>query len=135
MAQNIDQLKADVAVLEQGNVPGSTNFMKQFELAQKLMQLGENDRAYEVLDGVLTNANATIPMVMSVADAYSRLNQLERLEKALEVLTRLAPDSPEAWYDLAALHATMEQNAPAVDCLKKALELNSSRLAKDSKAQ
>jgi len=96
--------------------------------------LGENERAYEVLDGVLANAKATIPMVMSVADAYSKLGQPARLQKALEALTRLAPDSPEAWYDLAASHVMMEQNGPALECLKKALELNASRLAKDSKA-
>jgi tetratricopeptide (TPR) repeat protein len=134
MGQNTEQMKADVARLEKDNPPGSTNFMQQFQLAQKLIQLGENDRAYEVLDGVLSNPDATVPMVMSVADAYNHLGQPARLQKALEALTRLAPGSPEAWYDLAASHATMGQNAPAIDVLKKALELNASRLSKDSNA-
>ncbi len=132
--QNSSQLKEDVAKLEEDIKPGSTNFMQQFELAQKLIQLGQNDRAYEVLDGVLANPHVTIPMVMSVADAYNRLGQSARLQKALEALTRLAPDSPEAWYDLSASHATLGQSAQALDCLKKALELNNNRLAKDSKA-
>jgi tetratricopeptide (TPR) repeat protein len=132
---NTEQVKADVAKLETDNPPGSTNFMQQFQLAQKLIQLGENDRAYEVLDGILANPHATIPMVMSVAGAYNKLGQPARLQKALEALTRLAPDSPEAWYDLAASHAMMEQNTQAMECLKKALKLNASRLAKDANGQ
>jgi tetratricopeptide (TPR) repeat protein len=73
--------------------------------------------------------------VMSVADAYSRLNQPAKLQKALEALTRLVPDSPEAWYDLSASHAMMGQNTQAIDTLRKALELNASRLTKDLSAK
>ena len=134
MGQNSSQLKEEVVKLEEDIKPGSTNFLKQFELAQKLIQLGQNDRAYEVLDGVLANPQVTLPVVMSVADAYNRLGQPARLQNALEAMTRLAPDSPEAWYDLSASHATLGQSAQALDCLKKALELNAKRLANDSKA-
>jgi len=74
-------------------------------------------------------------MVMSVADAYNKLGQPEKLQGALEALTRMAPDSPEAWYDLAASHAMLGQNPAAIDCLKKALQFNSERLAKNPKSQ
>ncbi len=135
MEQNTEQLNAEVAKLEKDNPPDSKNFMQQFELAQKLMRLGKNDRAYEVLDGILSNPHVTLPMVMSVADAYNRLGQPARLQKALEALTRLVPDSPEAWYDLSASHATLGENTQALDCLKQALKLNANRLAKNPQGQ
>ncbi len=129
------QLEGEVAQLEKQIKPGSTNFMDQFELAQKLIQLGKPDRAYQVLDSVVANPKATVPMIMSVADAYNKLGQPAKLQGALEALTRLVPESPEAWYDLAASHAMLDQNPAAIDTLKKCLLLNSQRLAKDPKAQ
>ncbi len=129
------QLEGEVAQLEKKIQPGSTNFMDQFELAQKLIQLGKPDRAYQVLDGVVANPKATVPMIMSVADAYNKLGQPAKLQGALEALTRMVPESPEAWYDLAASHAMLDQNPAAIESLKKCLQLNSQRLAKDPKAQ
>jgi tetratricopeptide (TPR) repeat protein len=134
MSAGPEQLQAEVAQLEKEVKPGSTDFMKQFDLAQKLIQLGQNDRAYQVLDGVLANPQATIPMVMSVADAYNKLNQPQKLQVALEKLTHLVPESPEAWYDLSASHATMGQNAEALKDLKTALDLNAKRLAQNPKS-
>ncbi len=127
------QIESDITKLEAELKPGSTDFLKQFDLAQKLIQIGENERAYRVLDGVLANPKATLPMVMSVADAYNKLNQPQKLQTALEKLTHLAPDSPEAWYDLAASYATLKQNPEALKTLKTSLELNAKRLKVDPK--
>ena len=52
----------------------------------------------------------------------------------MEKLTKLAPDSPEAWYDLSALHTMRGQTAPALEALKKSLDLNSQRLGTNSSA-
>ena len=128
MAQEVTQLESEVKA-------NPTNFLQQFDLAQKLFQLGQSDRAFQVLDGVLSNPQVTIPMVMSVADAYNRLNQPQKLQAALEKLAQLAPDSPEAWYDLAASHASLDQTAPAIDTLKKTLDVNAKRLAQNPKAE
>lgn len=126
-AQNqIAQLEAEVKA-------NPLNFTNQFELAQAYIQVGQNDRAFALLDGILTNSHSTIPMVMSIADAYNRLGQPAKLQSALERLTELAPDSPEAWYDLAASRASVGQNGPALDALKKVLSLNAKRLAQNPK--
>jgi tetratricopeptide (TPR) repeat protein len=135
MGQSVAQLEAEVTKLEKVTKSGSTNFVEQADLAQKLMQLGQNDRAFKVLDDIVSNPKVPVEMVMSVAEAYSHLGQPARLQNALEVLTRLTPDSPEAWYDLAASHALLGQDAQAIDSLKKSLELNNKRLAKDPKAR
>jgi thioredoxin-like negative regulator of GroEL len=134
LGQTPDQLKAEVAELEKENKPGSTNFMQQIRLAQKLIQIGENERAYEVMDGILANPHATPVMVKTVASAYDQLKQPARLQNALEAWVRLEPESPESWFDLAASHVMLGQNAQTIDCLKKMLELNLKRLAQDPKA-
>jgi tetratricopeptide (TPR) repeat protein len=133
IAQPRAQLEAEVAQMERDVKPNSVNFTQQFELAQKLMQLGQNDKAYQILDNVLANPQVNIQSVMTVADAYNKLGQPQKLQVALEKLTHLVPESPEAWYDLAASHATMGQNADAIKALKTALELNAKRLEKDPK--
>ena len=75
MNQSIEKMQNDVAQLEKDAKANPTNFLQQFDLAQKLFQLNQNERAYQVLDGILKNPDATVPMVMSVADAYNKLNQ------------------------------------------------------------
>src|SRR5262249_8709045 len=94
----------------------------------------QNDRALQVLDGVLNNPQVPANVVLSIAQAYSQLGQPARMQAALEKLVKLQPDSPEAWYDLAASRAFMRQNPLALDALKKALDLNTRRLAQDPKA-
>ena len=133
MAQSLSQLQTEVAKLQEEVKAHPTNFNSQFDLAQKLFQMGQNEQAFQVLDGILTNPAATIPMVMSVADAYNRLNQPQKLQLALSRLTQLAPDSPEAWYDLAASQAQLGQGAEAMQSLQKALDLNAKRLAQNPK--
>jgi regulator of sirC expression with transglutaminase-like and TPR domain len=55
------------------------------------------------------------------------MHDMPRIEKCLERLTRLTPESPEAWYDLAAIRAGIGKNKDAMPDLKHALELNASR--------
>jgi predicted Zn-dependent protease len=124
----------DIARLEKAVDANPSNIMQQFELAQKYVQAGKNESAYKVLDRILAFSDATIPQVMSVADAYNRLGQKEKLVGALAKLTELVPDSPEAWYDLAAAQAELGKATPVIEALKKSLNLNAKRLAKDSKA-
>jgi tetratricopeptide (TPR) repeat protein len=131
---SIGDVQNEIARLENAVNANPTNIVQQFELAQKYVQAGQNENAYKVLDRVLAFSDLTLPQVMTVANAYSQLGQSRRLLPALEKVTRLAPDSPEAWYDLAALRATLEQTGPAVEELKKSLALNSQRLGTNSSA-
>ncbi len=109
-------------------------FAEQFQQAQRLLEEHQNEQAFQVLDGVLTNPQISVPVVMSIAQAFQQLGQPARLESALERLVQLEPDSPEGWYDLSASRAALHQSAPAMDALKKALDLNTRRLAQNPKA-
>jgi tetratricopeptide (TPR) repeat protein len=143
LLNNLNAIKAQTASVSQLDTEfnqfmagpnDGTNFTDQFTLAQKLFQSGQAERTYQVFDRVLANPHVDARAVMSVIGAYSQLNQPAKLEAALEKLTQLTPDSPEAWYDLAELRATLGKDADAVNALKKSLELNAKRLAKDSKS-
>jgi tetratricopeptide (TPR) repeat protein len=133
-ADVMPQLESDVAKLEIATRANPTNFSQQFDLAQKLIQLGRTDQAVEVLDQMLRNPQVNIGTVVTLADAFQKLGQPTKMQAALEKLVQLAPDSPEAWYDLAGLRAMFGQNAGAIDALKKALDLNLKRLAQSPKA-
>jgi tetratricopeptide (TPR) repeat protein len=126
-------IQAEIATLEKTVDANPTNLVQCFALAQKYVQAGENEKAYKVLDRVMAFSDLTVPEVLAVADAFNKLNQPKRLDAALEKLTELAPDSPEAWYDLAASRAMLGRNEPAFEALKKSLDLNDKRLAQNSK--
>ncbi len=127
-------VQAEIVALEKAVDANPTNIVQQFGLAQKYVQVGQNESAYKVLDRVLANPNLTVPEVMSVADAFNKLNQRQRLSAALERLTQLAPESPEAWYDLAASRASLGQTASALEALKRSLDLNDKRHAQNPNA-
>src|SRR6185437_1972466 len=133
ISQQTAELEKDIATLEADIKTHPTDLTKQFQLAEKLFQSGQSDRGFTTLDAILNNPNADLQNVMEVASAYQQLNQPAKLEAALEKLTRLAPESREAWYDLAASQASLGQNTQALESLKKTLEYNDQRLAQNPK--
>lgn len=134
-SSSMENIKAEIPQLEKAVLENSTNFTQQFKLAQDYIQIGKNERGYQVLDQVLRNPQVNTPAVMAVADAYNRMNQPRKLQAALEKLTELNPNSPEAWYDLAALRASFGETSNAIESLKKALDLNTKRLTQDPTAR
>jgi tetratricopeptide (TPR) repeat protein len=137
----VDQLKAmknqpnEVAVLQnqaallESELQSNPNdFQKAFDLAQIYMRFQQVDRVIVVLDGVLNNTNAPAAAVMGVVQAYAQMNNLPKLEPALERLVKVAPNEPANWYNLAVLKATLAKNAEALQALRQALDLNAKRL-------
>ncbi|MGD0258619.1 MAG: DUF2723 domain-containing protein [Verrucomicrobiota bacterium] len=80
-----------------------------------------------------TNIDANA--VLAAAQAYAALQNAPKLEAALEKLTKVMPESPEAWYDLAALKASFGKPAEALTALRQALDLSAKRLQHDPKAR
>ena len=69
-----------------------------------------------------------------VAQVFNQIGNYGKLEQALEKLAKLAPDSPEAWYDLAAIKATLGRSPEALENLKRALDLSAKRRAASTNA-
>ena len=61
--------------------------------------------------------------------AHEMMDLARRLETVLRKLVTMTPDSPEAWYDLAATQAALGRTNEALQNLAKAMELNRLRLA------
>ena len=58
-----------------------------------------------------------------------------KLEVALEKLTKVMPENPETWYDLAALKCGFGKPVEALAALRQALDLSAARLQHDPKAR
>jgi len=104
-------------------------------LAEGYRDLQKPDLAAEVLDQVMSNPKVDANATLEVAQQFAALTNYPKLEAVLERLVRLAPDSPEAHYDLAAMKAILGKSDEAFASLRQALRLSAERLARDSKAK
>jgi tetratricopeptide (TPR) repeat protein len=92
------------------------------------VQMQNTNRAIELFDQALASPKLTSADVGAIASYYSQMNNLPKLENALQKLADLAPGQPEPHYDLAALQAYLGQTAPAMANLKLAIDLSALRL-------
>jgi thioredoxin-like negative regulator of GroEL len=111
------------------------DFGKAFELASKYLQVQRPDRTVQILDGVLNNPHADLGIVLSVINAYSTMENLPKVESSLEKLVKIAPQQPEGWFDLAAVKTRQGKSNEALQDLRRMLDVNAQRLARDPKAR
>jgi tetratricopeptide (TPR) repeat protein len=124
----VDKLAAQYQA-NRSNLDAGTALGEGYHLLQR------NDLATQTLNEVLNHPNLDANAAMLLAQQYAALIDYPHLETTLEKLSKLAPGSPEAWYDLASLKASLGKNAEALPALKQALELSAARLKKDPKAR
>jgi tetratricopeptide (TPR) repeat protein len=128
------QPRGEQALEEQARNNGS-NPQASIELARVYLQNKETDKAAQALDSLLSRDGLPATVVIEAAQLYSSLGNWSKLETALEKLVKVSPDSPEAWYDLAALKANFGKNSEALPALTQALQLSAKRLKANPKAR
>ena len=62
------------------------------------------------------------------------MNNMAKLEPTLQRLVKIAPNEPEAWYNLAATKAVLGKPEGALQDLKQAITLSSKRLTQNKTA-
>ena len=135
VAPSAEQLQASVDELEKQFKANPTNFQAGAELAAAYMQMQRNDKVMQILDGIVANPKASADVLLFSAQGYAKLGNLAKLETALERVAQEAPDSPEAWYNLAAVKVVVGKTPEALKALKLAMDENAKRLARDPKAK
>jgi tetratricopeptide (TPR) repeat protein len=125
------QIQKEIADLEAAVHAKPSDYSNAFMLAQKYMQLQQDVRAFQVLDGIADGSN--VGAIYSVVQAYVQMQNLPKVEATLLKYVKLAPDQPEAWYNLAKTEAVMGKTSEAMAHLREAMKLNTALLAKDPK--
>jgi tetratricopeptide (TPR) repeat protein len=105
-----------------------SNLTNAFQLASMYFSLQRSNEGYQVLDSLLANSNANSQTVLSVANAYSQLQNAAGLERAFGRATQIMPDSAETWYDYSRVQATIGKLPGSLSSLKRAVELSNARL-------
>lgn len=107
----------------------TNNAAVAFQLISVYLISQQTNAAVQLLDELVARPKADASTLLSAAQAYAQLMDAKKLEMTLEKLATVVPDSPEAWYDLATVQATLGKPTQAMQNLKKALELNQQRLS------
>ena len=126
--QVVDRLSAQVR-------SNSANLGAATALAEGYRYLQKNELALQVLDTVVNDPRLDASAALQAAQQYAALGNYPRLEVTLEKFVKLAPDSPEAWYDLAAMKTILGKTNEALPALRQALALSAARLQNDPKAK
>ncbi len=132
---NPAQMQSKLQQLEKEAHDNPDDLQAAFNLAGGYMQIQQKDKAMAVLDQMLNNPKANAGMVMALAHAFAQLTDAPRLEAALQKLVQLEPASPEAWDDLAGIEIALGKTPEAMKDLRRCLEENTKRLAKNPKAR
>ncbi|MGO8928583.1 MAG: protein O-mannosyl-transferase family [Limisphaerales bacterium] len=111
------------------------NFQAALGLAEADRHLQKPEAAIQVLDKAFNDPKVDASTVLSIAQAYATLGNAVKLEAALERLTKVMPESPEAWYDLAVLKCGLGKVPESLATLRTALDLSAKRLQVDPKAR
>jgi hypothetical protein len=114
--------------MEAPSTPRPVSLNAVITQATNLLARGLTNQAVALADQLMTVANLDAASVVSCAQIFIQAGALPKLETALERLVKLTPDSPEAMYDLAALRAMLNKQAPSIEALDRCVRLNKSRL-------
>jgi tetratricopeptide (TPR) repeat protein len=128
ISQWIEQLKKSKT-----GAPIADQIKQAFAAAQQAMSQGQTNAAEHILDQLLTVAGTDPETLRNVANGYLTLRNFAKSEEAIVRITQILPDRSDSWYNLATVQAFRGELTPALDSLKKSLDLNAAEVAKDPK--
>jgi len=127
-------LNAEIPELEKQVAANPKNLQAASKLLSSYAQLQQTQKALDLVDKLLADSQTDSNALMFIASVCNQMNQLSRVEKALAAFVKIAPETPEGWFDLAGVQALNGQPPAAVESLRNSLRLSAKRLAKSSNA-
>ena len=136
-AQTADRAQAinQVNAMENTARTNPNNVANLLALGGAYLQMQQTNRAVETFDLALASPAVKFQDATIIAQQFAGMNNLAKLETALQKLVNLAPDQPEARYDLAALQTINGRSTEALQNLKIALEISAKRVAANPAAR
>jgi hypothetical protein len=128
----LQQLKS---IQQQMGAPRTIDSQALFNEVNKRMEAKQTNEAINLLDQVVASPVSDPGTILEAARRYVAMGDTGRLEKALDRLVKIAPENPEAWYDLAGLQTILGKLGPALDSLTKAISLSTERLKREPTAR
>lgn len=129
------EVQGQLAPLAKAFQSDPANITSAFHLAEAYAQLQQSNAAINVLDTLLTQTNVTHEAVLQTAIFAQQLRNVPLMERALLRLTQVSPDSPEAWYDLAAMQSSLGEADKAMQSVRRAVLLSDARLKTNAAAK
>jgi tetratricopeptide (TPR) repeat protein len=129
------QAQSTVAAVEARYNTNPTDLNVAFELASMYLSLQRTNEANLVLERLVEQPNADAKTLLSVAHAYSQLQNMVGMEAALSKLVKVMPEHAEAWYDLSRAQTVTRKIPEALQSLRNAVILSNKRLATNSAAK
>jgi len=111
------------------------DFAAAIGLAEAYERLQQKPAALQVLDQVVNHPDVDPNSLLEATRQYAELGNYPKVETALRRLTVIAPEMPEAWYDLAAVEAAMGNSPAATPALRQAFTLSARRRAQTPTAK
>ena len=125
------QIQKEIADLENSLKTNPSDFSNAFLLASKYIAVQQQERALQILDNIVDTPGVPAPAVYSVVQAYVQMQNLPKIASTLTKYVKLAPDQPDAWYNLAKTEAVLGKPSEALEHLAQAMKLNSQLLSKN----
>ncbi len=126
--RSVGELQQQLAQLTASFQQNPASLTSAFALASAYAQLQQSNAAVGVLDVLLAQSNVTADAVVQTALFARELRNVQLMERALVRLTEVNPQSPEAWYDLSAMQASLGKPDEAIKNLQRSLRLSDQRL-------
>jgi len=118
---------AGIQKLENEVRANPNNLTAALQLAFVELQGQQFDRAYALLDTIVSHPKLDLNILTPIVDAYKQLNNIPKLEVALVRLTQLQPQNPEAWYDLGTVRIALGKPNESLVAISNAITLSNGR--------
>ncbi|XZE43214.1 tetratricopeptide repeat protein [Pirellulaceae bacterium SH467] len=92
-------------------------------LSGLLVDQGKTEEAIEILERARTSEKSTAEYFQKLADAYTKIGNLDSAEEIAKLGVRKFPNVAALWYELGVIESQLRKNGQAESSLRRAVDL------------